>query len=352
MDVQYRCGALKDRVAAELPEALDSLERSEILRAALYEMSRTVIPALGLPGKSQEYLDGQAAVSELISFIAIPLIRNSTQDNSGVAVLTEIAEGCLDPLLQKKLSIYAQELLAKSRSQHQSKVGLGWRDACLLLGVVATALLAVYLLMPQLQPSTGVVARNSTAPPNPAPAVVPASEAVHPAAPQPASTGPASPVDVAGRETAEPAPERPALQAPEAKGAVSAPEQITHVRVVNNQVLVPVTLKNGGETVRVELVLDTGSTRTSIHEALVSRLRIDLRLARLSQSEVADGRVIRSRSVILDSVGVGPFTLASAEVDLIAYKGSDGVHDGLLGMDFLGNHRYQIDMERELVRWF
>ena len=351
MDVQYRCGALKDRVAAELPEALDSLERGEILRAALYEMSRTVIPALGRPGKSQEYLEGQAAVSELISFIAIPLIRNSTQDSSGVAVLTEIAEGCLDPLLKKKLSIYAQELLAKSRPQPQN-VGLGWRDACLLLGMVATALLAVYLLMPETQPSTEVAARNLTAPSNPAPVVPPDSEAVRPAAPQPASSGPASPVAVASRERADPAPERPQQQVPEVKVAALSTEQVTRVRVVNNQVLVPVTLKNGGETVKVELVLDTGSTRTSIHEALASRLRIDLRLARVSQSEVADGRIIRSRSVTLDSVGVGPFSLASAEVDLIPYKGSDGVHDGLLGMDFLGKHRYQIDMERELIRWF
>ena len=52
----------------------------------------------------------------------------------------------------------------------------------------------------------------------------------------------------------------------------------TKVKIANNQVLVPVLLKNGGETVKVELVLDTGSTRTSLHEGLVSRLRIDLRL--------------------------------------------------------------------------
>jgi hypothetical protein len=39
-------------------------------------------------------------------------------------------------------------------------------------------------------------------------------------------------------------------------------------------------------------------------------------------------------------------------VDFIPYQGTEGLHDGLLGMDFLGKHRYQIDMEHELIRWF
>ena len=116
--------------------------------------------------------------------------------------------------------------------------------------------------------------------------------------------------------------------------------------------LVQVLLKNGGETLRAVLVLDTGSSRTSIHEGLANRLRIDLRQAKVSQAELADGRLIRSRSATIDSLAVGPFAMNSAEVDLIPYKGSDGVHDGLLGMDFLAKHRYQIDMEREIIRWF
>ena len=67
---------------------------------------------------------------------------------------------------------------------------------------------------------------------------------------------------------------------------------------------------------------------------------------------MADGRLILSRIARVDAMLVGPYTLSSMELEFISYQGSERTHDGLLGMDFLGGHRYQIDMERELVRWF
>ena len=346
MDIQSRCGALKNRVTVELQEAVGTWERDEILIAALYELSRSVLPALGRPEKSQVYLERQLVVLELFSFLSKSLIRNCTGDRRGVAVLAEIGEGCLDPLLKKKLSFYAQELLAKSRLGFQ-KPGQSHSRLSWILGGGAVAVLALYLALPvalhirRAAPaspyanltSTGAAQIQAQAPqdePGPAPA--------------------ASPIPAQGavRSRTESAPEQPA---PEQKGFATSGEATTKVKIANNQILVPVTLKNGGETVKVELVLDTGSTRTSIQEGLAGRLRIDLRLAKISQSEVADGRMIRSHCATLDSLAVGPFSLTAAEVDLIPYKGSDGFHDGLLGMDFLSKHRYQIDMERELIRW-
>ena len=349
MNVQLRCGALKDGVALELQQAPDARARGEILIAALYGLSRKVLPELGRPGKSQEYLNDQDAVLELISFLAIHLIRNSEPNNRGVAVLAEISEGCLDPLLKKKLSVYSQELLSKSQSVAPRRNPGGRRRTPWLVGLGAVALLALYLAMPEPPPSRGV---GISAPG----ALLSASRATplsyQATALQPASTAPAGILASPSGEKAEGTEEQTAQAAPPLEGAAAPAEQTTKVRIVNNQVLVPVTLKNGGEAVRVELVLDTGSTRTSIHETLAGRLRIDLRQAKLTQSEVADGRLIRSRSASLDSLGVGPFTMTAAEIDLISYKGSDGIHDGLLGMDFLSKHRYQIDMEHELIRWF
>jgi len=349
VNVQHRCGALKVRVTQELQEAPDARARGEILIAALYELSRKVLPELGRPGKSQEYLKDQNAVLELISFLAIHLIRNSELNNRGVAVLAEISEGCLDPLLKKKLSVYSQELLSKSQSVTLQRNPGGRRRTPWLIGLGAAALLALYLAMPEPPLST----RGGSSAPG---ALLSASRATplsyQATALQPASTVPAGALPSASREQDEGTEEQTEQSATPLKGAVATGEQTTKVRIVNNQVLVPVTLKNGGEAVRAELVLDTGSTRTSIHEALAGRLRIDLRLAKLTQSEVADGRLIRSRSASLDSLAVGPFTMAAAEVDLIPYKGSEGIHDGLLGMDFLSKHRYQIDMEHELIHWF
>jgi hypothetical protein len=346
MDIPYRCGALKDRVSEELQETLDAREKEAILVAALYELARTVIPELGCPSKSREYLESQGAVLELISFIALPLIRNSAHDTRWVAVLTEIAEGCLDPLLKKKLSVYAQELLAKTRAGTHNEPKERSGRIPLLLGLGATAILAMYLALPLLflfleKREPQAVSRTPGAP-----------LAYHASSHQPAEAGTERRVAVAERGRAEAAAEISAHSADESRSAAPSEQTTTKVTIINNQVLVPVLLKNGGETVKVVLVLDTGATRTSIHEGLAGRLKIDLRTAKLVQSEVADGRLIRSRSATIDSLGVGPFALASAEVNLIPYEGGEGLRDGLLGMDFLAKHRYQIDMEHELIRWF
>lgn len=363
MEIQKLCDAIKGRIAAGLREALDSEERGEILIAALYELSRSVLPALGPPRKSLEYLERQAAVLELISMVALALIRGSTGQRRGVTVLTEIGEGCLDPFLRKKLSGYAKELLAQSRLGAEKPKRCGVHRVPWLLGFLGGALLALCLASWLGVVRHGGEGEQVAAAPAPAecPAVGPAPPAQHAAAGQPpappaqgAASGqppapaPGAPQPEPGRaETRHPAP----APAPGKRNGLQA-EQTTRVRITDNQVLVPVTLKSGGETVRVELVLDTGSTRTAIHEGVSGRLRIDLRNARSSQSEVADGRTIRSRVATVDSLAVGPFAMAPAEVEFIPYHGSEGVHDGLLGMDFLGKHRYQIDMEQELIRWF
>jgi hypothetical protein len=344
MDINHLCATIKERIAVQLQEASDPGERSEFLIAALYETSRSVLPELGSPRKSWEYLEGQGAVLDLISFIAIPLIRGAVQERRGVAVLSEIGEGCLDPLLRKKLSVYAQELLAKS-SQAQKPASAGRRWVPLLFGACAAAALALYFAWPIAGPARepeGLVAAAPNAAVAPsasfhAPAYTPSTGAM-------AGDGGRERSGAEGRQSDRPA-------AGGGTGATQG-EQTTRVRIVNNQVLVPVTLKNGGQSVRLELVLDTGATRTAIHEGILNRLPIDLRYARASQSEVADGRVIRSRIAKIDALVVGPFAMASVELELIPYNGAEGVQDGLLGMDFLARHRYQIDMDHELIRWF
>jgi hypothetical protein len=350
VDIQYRCRALKDIVGVDLQGALDARERGEVLVAALYEMSRSVLPELGAPRKSREYQEALAAVLELISFIAMPLLRGSAQDGRGVAVLAEVAEGCLDPLLQMKFSAYAQQLLAKSRpgGQDASRARPTWLPW--LLGLAGSvALIALTIRWPEA-PRPVKPRGVSTATMAPAPASRVPQEANSALVSPPLLDTPSGQVAsaVPAAEVATELP-NPILSI---RGAPSLAEQTTRVRIINNQILVPVTLKNAGETVRVELVLDTGATRTSVHEELANRLRVDLRQVRLSQSELADGRLVRSYSASVDSLGVGPFTMAPAELGFIPYQGSDGLHDGLLGMDFLGKHRYQIDMEHELIRWF
>jgi len=351
LDIKQLCATLKERVAVELQDAADLPERSAILVAALYEMSRSVLHALGPPRKSQDYLEKQEMVLELISFLAIQLIRGAEHDRRGVAVLCEIGEGCLDPLLKKKLAVYAHELLTKSGPPAKKSAPAGRRFMpWLVAGSCAGAILVLYIALPLAHPDKKPEVVTVSA----APEASPGAQAVHPApATTPAALIPAREGTGTGvRARSEEAPRKQDRPAADSGTGAAHGEQITRIRIVNDTVLVPVTLKNGGQSVKVELVLDTGATRTAISEGVTSRLPIDLRSARSSQAVVADGRVIRSRIAKIDSLAVGPFAMASMELELIPFSGSDGMHDGLLGMDFLGRHRYKIDMENEVIRWF
>jgi hypothetical protein len=347
VDIDQLCAVIKQKVGANLPLAVSAEQRSEILVEALYEMSRSVLPELGNPVKSQEYLERQAAVLDLISFIAIALVRGAGQAPQGVAVLSEIGEGCRDPLLRKKLSVYAQELLAKShaKTRRTSAAGKAWLRWT--IGTCVAALLALYFgwQHPVADLDKAKDEPAALSPQESVPASYPAPLSLSSVEPQPTEGSPA-------RQRGGEEPRQAERQPTEAVAAKAAGEQTSRVRIVNNQVLVPVTLKNGADSVRVELLLDTGATRTAVHDALLGRLHVDSRSTRNSQAEVADGSMIRSRQAKIDALSVGPFSLPAVELEFIPYCGNDGGHDGLLGMDFLGKHRYQIDMERELIRWF
>ena len=353
MEMNHLCAGIRERVSLELRHAAGPGGRADILVAALYEVSRTVLPALGSPSKSLEYRKALEAVLDLISCIAIPLVREG--DERGVAVLSELAEGARDPLLKKKLSVYAHELLVKSGARREVR-GVPAKSAAWVLASCAAAALVLYLGWPgggeRKRQGGPAPSLQSAAPAVPTPAPVAAPAAPAPAA---APAAPALPERVAeGARPQEQCEPRPPKQEKIAAAAVATPhgEQVTRVRVLNDQVLIPVTLKHGGASVRLELLLDTGATRTALHEGVAGRLPVDLRSARTAMAEVADGRMVHSRIARFDLLSVGPFSHPSMELELIPFQGSERMHDGLLGMDFLGKHRYQIDMEHELIRWF
>uniref|UniRef100_C6E9E8 Peptidase A2 domain-containing protein n=1 Tax=Geobacter sp. (strain M21) TaxID=443144 RepID=C6E9E8_GEOSM len=335
------CARIKERVALELREAVDPPAREALLIAALYEVSRSVLADLGAPRKSEEYLKARDEVVDLVSSIAIPLVRGGGE--RGIAVFSELAECCADPLLKKKLSVYAQELLAKSRTAAREKAGGARPIAAWGAAVCTVGTIACYLF------NHGAVAGGGGERPRPAASVRTPALVEAPVLP------PTSPMQQRNAEASSPPGLSEALTRKEqetpAPAGSNRGEQATPVRLVNGQLLVPVTLRHGGVSVQVELVVDTGATRSVVHEGVFARLPIDPGSARSSVSEVADGTLVRSRVFRVELLKAGPFAHHSMELEVIPFSGG-GVHDGLLGMDFLGKHPHQIDMERRLIRWF
>jgi aspartyl protease family protein len=103
------------------------------------------------------------------------------------------------------------------------------------------------------------------------------------------------------------------------------------------------TLNIGGQP--VDFLVDTGATNVVLSQADARRLGIDLEaLAYVGEAQTANG-VVRTARVTLNDVRLGPII----DPTLRAYV-TDGQMDGsLLGMDYLGRFRIEIDGNRMVL---
>jgi len=127
--------------------------------------------------------------------------------------------------------------------------------------------------------------------------------------------------------------------------------QVTRVVVVDSQIHLPVTFTFGSKSAQAVLLLDTGASITCITEAFADRLNINTKDTRASTTRLADGSEIPIRLVKVDSVSVGARVKAPLEIGIMQHIGNPEMHDGLLGLDFLGDFQYQLDLSDGLIRW-
>jgi predicted aspartyl protease len=105
----------------------------------------------------------------------------------------------------------------------------------------------------------------------------------------------------------------------------------------------------GRQKIGLKLILDTGATRTLLHERVIK----DLGTREYSASFIQDatGAVTGTKEIVLSRFSLGPFEEKNFAVNIVSYKKAEANYDGLLGMDFLTKHKYQIDYDKQLLVW-
>lgn len=123
----------------------------------------------------------------------------------------------------------------------------------------------------------------------------------------------------------------------------------TPVTIQKNRVLVPVKVALGNRSVKLSLLLDTGATRTVLYRGALSTL--DLPKGKKYKARVAGGGIVMSEKIKFKQINVGPFKIKKTYAMVIDQKGKALPYDGMLGMDFLKSHPYQIDFSNAVINW-
>jgi clan AA aspartic protease (TIGR02281 family) len=128
-------------------------------------------------------------------------------------------------------------------------------------------------------------------------------------------------------------------------------EKYTGVTVRGNKVIVPVTFSYRGNQVQGRMLLDTGASLTAIFPGLANRLGIQPDHGQRAVGRIADGSYVEAQHTRVEYMQVGPKVQQNSEVVVLQQAGPSMGFDGLLGMSFLGDFRYHVNLQNSTIEW-
>lgn len=130
---------------------------------------------------------------------------------------------------------------------------------------------------------------------------------------------------------------------------VSSSERETPYTKIRSGILIPVTIVNDGKVYTVKLVLDTGCTTTFLDSEITSAL--NFRATGSQRATLADGSNMISYTGKVDLIEIGPYKEYGFLISTGRIQGRNKTSYGLLGMNFLENHPFSIDRNRQVIIW-
>jgi hypothetical protein len=123
--------------------------------------------------------------------------------------------------------------------------------------------------------------------------------------------------------------------------------KVTRINIVGNKVFVPVTLGNNGREVKLNMLLDTGCSQTTIPFKYLDK--ISPTYIRTAASTLADGSKTFGKEAVVDFMRVG--SKREDQVTVTGQKIAGSSNTGLLGFDFLKKNPFKIDFENNYIVW-
>lgn len=128
---------------------------------------------------------------------------------------------------------------------------------------------------------------------------------------------------------------------------VNIDDSATDFKYINNQILVPVTIRYNGREHQATFLMDTGATNCTISPELAKKLNINTGDTKVGLAQGVGNSVHMVGRTTLEALIVGPHHKANIDISIIP----TGKNDGLLGMNFLHGLRYRLNFSTKQIVW-